>query len=158
MGSRGQLRAPGGVQGQGPYWMGPCGRAVRSWWFLGIFKHEDSLLRGLLSLFSPLLTSFPLSFFLFPFPCFSLPFLLFPSPFSFFLLSLFYTLRSKIPPNFPGVGNSSTSSHATAREEHFLIFPHSSIIFPKFFLIFFLNSVLPVGSLPTPEGPGYAIV
>ena len=38
----------------------------------------------------------------------------------------------------------------------FPFFPAFSLIFPQFFLIFFLNAVVPVGESPTREGPGYA--
>ena len=60
----------------------------------------------------------------------------------------------------PQTGHSQTLNLRWATEEHFLIFPHSYIIFSHFsliFLQFFLNSVLWVGSLPTREGPGFAI-
>ena len=56
-------------------------------------------------------------------------------------------------------GRSQTVNLGWAREEHFLkflILLLFSSIFPKFFLIFFLNLMLRVGGSPTRKGPGYA--
>ena len=54
-----------------------------------------------------------------------------------------------------GQGRNQTLNLRWEREEHFLISPLFSPVFPQFFLIFFLNLVLRSGGSPTLKAPGY---
>ena len=66
-------------------------------------------------------------------------------------------LSQKPTPLDRGVARLSTSGGQERNiSSIFLILLLFSPIFPQFFLIFFLNLVLRVGSSPTREGPGYA--
>ena len=61
-----------------------------------------------------------------------------------------------LPNEWVGQGRRQTLNLGWAREEHFLIFPRYFLpFFLNFFLISFLSLVLWVGGLPTQEGPDY---